>query len=62
MVEIPRSGLEKFALEPALELILKNAVKALRGSAGVVAIWSEAERRYVVGASYGLDEHALEQM
>ena len=58
-VEIPRTKLEQVDLDATLELILKNAVKALRGSAGVVAIWSEAERRFVIGASYGLDSKAL---
>ncbi|MDD4986994.1 MAG: ATP-binding protein, partial [Dehalococcoidales bacterium] len=38
------------------------AVKALKGSAGVVAVWSEAERRYIIGASYGLDSKALAQL
>lgn len=62
MIEIPRTKLEQVDLEDTLELILKNAVKALKGSAGVVAIWSEAERRYVIGASYGLGSKALAQL
>ena len=33
MVEIPRTTLEQINLEATLELILKNAVKALKGSA-----------------------------
>ncbi|MFQ6122641.1 MAG: histidine kinase dimerization/phospho-acceptor domain-containing protein, partial [Dehalococcoidales bacterium] len=62
MVEIPRTRLEQVDLEATLELILKNAVKALKGSAGVVAVWSEAERRFVIGASHGLDGKALAQL
>jgi PAS domain S-box-containing protein len=62
MVEIPHTKLEQVDLEATLELILKNAVKALKGSAGVVAVWSEAERRYIIGASYGLDSKALAQL
>jgi len=62
MVEIPRTKLEQVELEATLELILKNAVKALRGNAGVVAVWSEAEQQFVVGASYGLDSKALAQL
>jgi PAS domain S-box-containing protein len=62
MVEIPRTKLEQVNLEATLELILKNAVKALKGSAGVVAVWSEAERCFVIGASHGLDSKALAQL
>jgi PAS domain S-box-containing protein len=62
MVEIPRTKLEQVNLESTLELILKNAVNALKGSAGVVAVWSEAERRYIIGASHGLDNKALSQL
>jgi len=62
MIQIPRTKLEQVNLEATLELVLKNAVKALKGSAGVVAMWSEAEQRFVVGASYGLDSKALAQI
>jgi len=62
MLQIPRTKLEQFDFEATLELVLKNAVRALKGSAGVVAIWSEAERRFVTGASYGLDSKALAQL
>lgn len=62
MVEIPRTTIEQVDLEASLKLILQNAVKALQGSAGVVAIWSEAERRFVTGASYGLDSKAVAQL
>jgi len=62
MVEIPRTKLEQVNLEATLELILRNAVKALKGNAGVVAVWSEAERRFVIGASHGLDSKALTQL
>jgi len=62
MMEIPRTTLEQVDLKATLELILKNAVKALKGSAGVVAIWSEAERRFIIGASYGLESKALTQL
>jgi len=62
MIEIPRTTLEQVDLKATLELILKNAIKALKGSAGVVAMWSEAERRFVIGASCGLDSKALAQL
>ncbi|RLC63952.1 MAG: hypothetical protein DRI01_04285 [Chloroflexi bacterium] len=59
MVEIPRTAAEGVDLEATLELILKNAVNALGGSAGLVAMWSEAEHRFVVSASYGLEADTL---
>jgi PAS domain S-box-containing protein len=55
MAEIPGTPSEQIDLEDTLKLILKNAVDALRGNAGVVATWSEAERRFVAQVSYGLN-------
>lgn len=49
-------------LGEALSIILRNAVKALGGSAGVVATWSEAEHRFVLSGSHGLDEAALDHL
>jgi len=62
MVEIPRTTAEYIDLEATLELILKNAVNALGGGAGLVATWSEAERRFVVSASYGLETNTVAQL
>jgi len=62
VVEIPRTALEQIDLETTLKLILKNAVEALRGSAGVVATWSEAERRFMAQVSYGLDAEAFARL
>lgn len=59
---IPRISLEQTGLESTLRLILKNAVKALDGSAGVVATWDEAEHRFVASASCGLDSRTLDQL
>ena len=42
-------------LQPELESILRNAVRALGGSAAVVATWDDASRRFVITGSYGLD-------
>ena len=42
-------------LQPELEGILRNAVRALGGSAAVVATWDDALRRFVVTGAYGLD-------
>ena len=61
-MEIPRSGLEQVDLSATLGQIVRNAVQALGGSAGVVAIWSEAEHRFAVAASYGLDSQAVAQL
>ena len=42
-------------LQPELEGILRNAVRALGGNAAVVATWDDARRRFVITGSYGLD-------
>jgi len=62
VVEIPRTSSEQIDLEATLKLILKNAVEALKGSGGVVATWSEAERRFIAQVSYGLDAVAVTQL
>ncbi len=62
MVQIPRTGLEQVSLRATLELILENAIRALKGSAGVVAVWSEAEHCFVLEAACGLDDRAIEQL
>ena len=46
-------------LRAILDLIVLGAVQMLRGSAGAVALWDEAEARLTVGAGYGLDEDSL---
>ena len=48
-------GYEGDALQPELASILRNAVRALGGSAAVVATWDDAVRRFVVTGAYGLD-------
>lgn len=62
MVEIPRTAAEQIDLEATLGIILKNALSALGGSAGMVATWSEAEHRFVASVSYGLDAKTLAQL
>ena len=62
MVEILRTTAEYVDLEATLELILKNAVNALGGGAGLVATWNEAEHRFVVSASYSLEANTLAQL
>lgn len=62
MVEIAKTSLQAIDIEATLRLILKNAIRALGGSSGVIATWSEAERRFVVSASYALDSTALAQL
>ncbi len=49
-------------LRTTLRMILKNAIEALGGSAGVVATWDDEEHCFVPSDSYGLDERALEQL
>jgi len=61
-MQIPKTSLEQVDLEDTLKLILKNAIQTLGGSSGVIATWSEAEHRFVVSASYGLDAKSLTQI
>ena len=49
-------------LRASLRMILKNAIEALGGSAGVVATWDQEERCFTPTYSFGLDERALEQL
>ncbi len=49
-------------LRATLRMILRNAVEALGGSAGVVATWDDEEHCFVPTDSYGLDVVALEQL
>lgn len=60
--EIGKTSLEVIDIEATLRLILRNAIEALGGSSGVVATWSEAERRFIVSVSYGLDSATLAQL
>ena len=46
-------------LQPELENILRNAVRALGGSAAVVATWDDAVRRFVVTGAFGLDRQQI---
>ena len=46
-------------LQPELESILRNAVRALGGSAAVVATWDDAAHRFVVTGAYGLDSQQI---
>jgi len=62
MVEIPRTSSEQIDLEATLKLILKSAVEALKGNAGVVATWNEAERRFAAQVSYGLDAMTMARL
>jgi len=50
---------EQFDLQATLRQILRNAVEALGGGAGVVAIWAAEERRFVPSESYGLSPRSL---
>jgi PAS domain S-box-containing protein len=59
MVKIPKTLPEQIDVEATLELILKNAIKALGGTAGMIAAWSEAERHFVSSVSCGLATSAV---
>ena len=49
-------------LQATVRMILKNAIEALGGIAGVVATWSESEHRFVASDFYGLDGKSLDQL
>jgi len=53
---------DQIDLQPALEQILRNAVRAVGGSAAVAATWDEVGRRYVVTGSYGIDSRELARL
>jgi PAS domain S-box-containing protein len=61
-MEIPRITPAEVDVQATLRMILKDAVEALAGSAGVVASWIEAERCFVVTDSYRLDVKALDRL
>jgi len=62
MPKTPRISSEQLNLESTLQLILKKAIQALGGSAGVVATWNEARHRFVISASCGLDATTLNRL
>jgi PAS domain S-box-containing protein len=49
-------------LQTTLEQILRNAVRAVGGSAAVAATWDEVGRRYVVTGAYGIDRRELARL
>jgi len=49
-------------LRAKLMVILRDSVDALGGSAGVIALWSEKERQFIEGATYGLDPRDIERL
>jgi PAS domain S-box-containing protein len=62
MPKTPGISAEQPNLEATLQLILKKAVQALGGSAGVVATWNESRHSFVVSASFGLDPATLNRL
>ena len=42
--------------------VLRSAVEALGGNAGIIALWDQQEGRFVEGASYGLDSDAINKL
>ena len=53
---------EETDLRAKLMVILRDSVDALGGSAGVIALWSEKERQFIEGATYGLDPKDVERL
>jgi PAS domain S-box-containing protein len=58
-MHLPGQNPEGVDSEAILQLILRNAVKALRGSSGVVAMWNEEQQQYSFCASCGLPQPVL---
>jgi PAS domain S-box-containing protein len=49
-------------LHAKLEGILRGAVDALGGNAGIIALWNERERCFIEGATYGLYPRSIERL
>jgi len=49
-------------LHENMRIVLRNAIEALGGSAGVVATWSETEHCFVTTGCYGLDERTRDRL
>ncbi len=62
MPKTPRKSSERSNLEAALNIILKKALQALGGTAGIIASWNEARHRFEVSASCGLDTSTLNRL
>jgi PAS domain S-box-containing protein len=56
---IPTDGID---FQSKLMAILSNAVDALSGNAGIIALWNEREKRFVEGASYGLEPRVVDRL
>mgnify|MGYP001093534657 CR=1 FL=1 len=61
-VEPSAAPADEIDFQVKLMAILSNAVDAVGGSAGIIALWNERERRFVEGASYGLDSKAIDKL
>jgi PAS domain S-box-containing protein len=59
---IPKTSLEQVDIAATLAVILRNAVRALGGGAGVVATWNEAEHCFSFCAACGLDRDTLARL
>jgi PAS domain S-box-containing protein len=55
MIRIPAISVEEINIQQTLDLILKSAVKALGGIAGVVAAWSDVDNCFRCSAAYGIN-------
>jgi len=61
-IESSTAPIEKIDFQVKLVTILRNAVDALGGSAGIIALWNDRDRRFIEGASYGLDPRAIDKL
>ena len=61
-VEPSTAPAEETDFHAKLMPILSSTVATLGGSAGIVALWTERERRFVEGASYGLNSRGVDRL
>ncbi|HJX69853.1 MAG TPA: ATP-binding protein [Dehalococcoidia bacterium] len=58
-VELVAAPAEEIDFQAKLMTILSNAVEALSGSAGVIALWNERKKRFIEEVSHGLKPRAV---
>lgn len=56
------SAQQQVDLKATLEMILDNAVQAVTGDAGAIALWNESERRFDILATYNLGRETMGQL
>ena len=55
-------GDDELDFEGRLSRILSEAVIAVNGNAGIIALWDNKKRQFIEGAVYGLDNRAIDKL